>query len=70
MYEYGSDFYRFLASFAIRSAERIVPKLTAAVKSNSVVDFGCGQGAWLSVWANAGAPVAEVDGPTSMDIIC
>ena len=62
MYEYGTDFYRFLASFAVQSAQRIVPKLTAAVPVRSVVDFGCGHGAWLSVWAAAGASVIGVDG--------
>ena len=55
--------YHFLASFAVRSAQRVVPKLTAAVPVRSVVDFGCGQGAWLSVWAAAGATVVGVDGP-------
>jgi len=63
VHEYGTDFYRFLASFAVRSAEQIVPKLTAALPVRSVVDFGCGQGAWLSVWAAAGTAVTGVDGP-------
>ena len=63
MYDYGEDFYRFLASFAARSAERIVPKLTAAIPIRSVVDFGCGRGAWLSVWTRAGASVVGIDGP-------
>jgi 2-polyprenyl-3-methyl-5-hydroxy-6-metoxy-1,4-benzoquinol methylase len=63
VHEYGTDFYRFLASFAVRSAQRIVPKLTAAIPVCNVVDFGCGQGAWLSVWAAAGAAVTGVDGP-------
>ena len=61
-YEYGADFYRFMASFAVRSARRIVPKLIAALPVRSVVDFGCGHGAWLSVWAEAGASVFGVDG--------
>jgi SAM-dependent methyltransferase len=61
-YEYGADFYRFMASFAVRSARRIVPGLTAALPVSSVVDFGCGHGAWLSVWAEAGASVLGVDG--------
>ena len=30
------------------------PALTAALPIRSVVDFGCGQGAWLSVWAAGG----------------
>jgi SAM-dependent methyltransferase len=63
VHEYGTDFYGFLASFAVRSAQRVVPKLTAVVPVRNVVDFGCGQGAWLSVWAAAGAAVTGVDGP-------
>src|SRR5262245_58123484 len=63
LHEYGTDFYSFLASFAVRSAQRIVPKLTAAVQVRSVADFGCGLGGWLSVWAASGASVAGVDGP-------
>jgi SAM-dependent methyltransferase len=63
VHEYGPDFYRFLASFAVRSAQRIVPKLAAAIPVRNVVDFGCGQGAWLSVWAAAGVSVIGVDGP-------
>jgi hypothetical protein len=48
VHEYDLDFYRFLASFAVRSAEQIVPLLSAALPIDSVVDFGCGQGAWLT----------------------
>lgn len=63
MHEYHSDFYRFLASFAAQSAEQIVPLLTALIPIHSVADFGCGQGAWLSVWKRAGASVMGIDGP-------
>jgi hypothetical protein len=63
VYKYGPDFYRFLDSFAVQSAQRIVPRLTAALTINSVADFGCGRGAWLSVWAEAGMSVSGVDGP-------
>jgi SAM-dependent methyltransferase len=63
MYKYGSDFYQFLSTFAVRSARRIVSELTAVLPIGSVVDFGCGQGAWLSVWAESGAAVTGVDGP-------
>jgi hypothetical protein len=31
VHQYGPDFYRFLASFAVRSADRIVPKLADAL---------------------------------------
>ena len=63
MYEYGADFYRYLSSFAARSARVVVPRLTAVLPVHSVVDFGCGQGAWLSVWRSAGASIVGVDGP-------
>jgi SAM-dependent methyltransferase len=60
---YGADFYRANVSIAVRSAQRIIPKVIAALPARSVVDFGCGPGAWLSVWAAAGASVTGVDGP-------
>lgn len=63
MYEYGADFYRYLASFAQRSARAVVPQLSAAIPIRTVADFGCGQGAWLSVWSLTGASVIGIDGP-------
>ena len=63
MYAYGAEFYRFLGCFAMQSARRVVPKLRAVLPVRSVVDFGCGQGAWLSVWEATGASVTGVDGP-------
>ena len=63
-YAYGAAFYRANARVAARSAERLIPKLIAAFPVRSVVDFGCGRGAWLSVWANEGAAVIGVDGPS------
>jgi hypothetical protein len=62
MYRYQPDFYRYLASFAVRSAQRVVPHLASVLPIKSVVDFGCGQGAWLSVWHAAGAAITGVDG--------
>lgn len=52
LHEYSDNFYRFLASFAVRSAEQIVP--VCPVADQQRVDFGCGQAAWLSVWRKAG----------------
>lgn len=63
MHEYGDDFYKFVASFAIRSAQRIVPLVQAATGARSVADFGCGQGAWLSVWRSLGVEIQGIDGP-------
>jgi glycosyltransferase involved in cell wall biosynthesis len=58
MYQHEAGFYRFLASFARHSAPRVVPRLTSALPLRSVDDFGCGQGARLSVWRD--------NGPTSL----
>jgi SAM-dependent methyltransferase len=63
VHEYDTDFYSYNASLAIPSANRIVPKLMAVIQVRSVVDFGCGEGAWLHVWAEAGVSVTGVDGP-------
>jgi cyclopropane fatty-acyl-phospholipid synthase-like methyltransferase len=63
LHQYDNHFYRFLGSFAVRSAQQIVPLLSAVLPIESVADFGCGQGAWLSVWKSAGASVMGIDGP-------
>jgi len=63
MYQYDANFYSFLNSFAIRSAAAIVPIVANALPISSVADFGCGQGAWLSVWQKTGATILGVDGP-------
>jgi hypothetical protein len=62
MHEYKDDFYAFLSSFAIRSAQRVVPVVLAATGATDIADFGCGEGAWLSVWKAAGLRVQGVDG--------
>jgi SAM-dependent methyltransferase len=63
LHEYNANYYRCMASFAVRSAQQIVPLLECLPRIDSVVDFGCGQGAWLSVWRKKGASVLGVDGP-------
>jgi len=63
MYHYDANFYSFLSSFALRSATVIVPIVADALPIRSVADFGCGQGAWLSVWQKSGAAIFGVDGP-------
>ena len=63
VYKYRTDFYRLLACFAVRPAHRVLPEVAAALPIRSVVDFGCGHGAWLSVWAAIGVSVTGVDGP-------
>jgi SAM-dependent methyltransferase len=63
MYEYDSDFLSYGRSVATRSAQAIVPILEDALHPRSVLDLGCGRGAWLEVWkANGAAEVVGVDG--------
>ena len=62
-YSYDATFYEYINRGAIRSAEIILGRLLQVLRITSVVDFGCGQGAWLSVWQRlASAAVLGVDG--------
>jgi SAM-dependent methyltransferase len=52
---YGSQkFQSLLLNTSIRSAEEIVPCLMELIAPKSVVDIGCGVGAWLSVFRDKG----------------
>ncbi|MDH5527695.1 MAG: methyltransferase domain-containing protein [Nitrospirota bacterium] len=63
MYQYDPDFYRYINKGAIASAQRVVESLTRHLPVRSVADFGCGQGAWLSVWKERHkATVTGLDG--------
>ncbi len=60
---YSNEFFDYIDRGARQSAVRLIKCLHAWVKPESVVDFGCGRGVWLSEWAAAGCPdVAGVDG--------
>lgn len=61
--EYGDAFFAFVHTFAGRSAERVVPLVRQALAVRSVADFGCGYDAWLRVWRESGASIADFDGP-------
>lgn len=49
MYDYDREFYDIMNREAMRSAEPILRLLMTWFKVTSVVDFGCGHGAWLKV---------------------
>jgi len=51
---YDRAFYRKLSGSARQSARHIVPDLVARTGAKSVIDIGCGTGAWLSVFAENG----------------
>ncbi len=61
--KYDDDFFDYVDTGAIQSAQVIVARLFAALRPASVLDVGCGRGGWLGVWAAAGcASVQGVDG--------
>ncbi len=63
MYEYDSQFLSYTRSLGTKSARVIVPILQEALRPTSVLDLGCGQGAWLEAWKACGASdVLGVDG--------
>ena len=45
---YDKAFFDYLNTGSLRSAEVIVPILKEYLASESILDVGCGQGAWLS----------------------
>jgi SAM-dependent methyltransferase len=57
---YTNEFYAEFREGAQRSARVVVPLVMELAEPKSVVDFGCGTGAWLSVFREAG--VARIHG--------
>ena len=50
----SADYFEHLCSGTRKSAQRIVPILLELVQPNSVVDVGCGTGAWLATFQRHG----------------
>ena len=65
MYRYDEYFYRYINTGALQSAEIMIPLVQASIPLpiRSVLDVGCGAGAWLSVWKKQPCSVIGVDGP-------
>lgn len=64
MAKYSSDFYEGIATDGVSTARAVVPLVLDLVGPvRSVLDLGCGVGAWLSVFKeNGGTEVLGVDG--------
>jgi SAM-dependent methyltransferase len=60
---YDDTYFRYIEAGAMRSAERMLPLLLDHLDIGSVLDVGCGRGAWLAVWRRLGVEaVTGVDG--------
>ena len=60
---YDADFYKRVAADSTRTARRILPWLFHIHKPLTLVDVGCGTGAWLSIAKELGAWVTGIDMP-------
>lgn len=64
MREYSNDFFDYIERGSTASAKRFAGLLLPLIKPSSILDVGCGRGAWLREWKAAGvAAVHGVDGP-------
>jgi SAM-dependent methyltransferase len=64
LHEYTDEFFEYIERGSIASAKRITQFLVPLLNINSVLDVGCGRGAWLNEWRKAGAAIAQgIDGP-------
>lgn len=52
---YSDDFYKGQIDDSLKSARLYASHLTNLIDINSVVDFGCGRGAWLKAFHELGA---------------
>jgi SAM-dependent methyltransferase len=63
MHVYDSHFFEYINTGARRSASAVISVVLRELAVTSVVDFGCGQGAWMAEWRARGiADVTGVDG--------
>jgi SAM-dependent methyltransferase len=63
MRSYDERFFEYVDSGSIRSARDVLPILAKPLEVSSVLDVGCGQGAWLSVWRELGVEdITGLDG--------
>ena len=53
-FPYTQDYFKLQGKSSLLSAEEIIPIIMKLIKPKSVVDVGCGVGAWLSVFQKYG----------------
>ena len=64
LHEYTEEFFDYIERGSITSAKRFSSFIAPLLGVDSLLDVGCGRGAWLREWLNAGVKTAQgVDGP-------
>jgi cyclopropane fatty-acyl-phospholipid synthase-like methyltransferase len=64
LHEYTEEFFEYIERGSTASARRFSAFMTPLLDVNSILDVGCGRGAWLREWRNAGVKVVHgADGP-------
>lgn len=60
---YDNDFFQSIQDYSLYSAREIIPLLIDLVNPKTVIDIGCGQGIWLSVFQEYGVTeILGIDG--------
>ena len=60
--EYDVTFFEMLSQTSLSSAAEVVPFVHEWIKPKTVIDVGCGDGAWLAAFAERGCSVIGIDG--------
>lgn len=60
---YQDKYYDYIDRGSTHSATRIIPMMQAMIDIRSVLDVGCGRGAWLAAWCGHGVDdIVGIDG--------
>jgi len=59
---YDSNFFDAINPGSRRSAEVVVPLIMDLLRPATVIDVGCGEGIWLSVFRDKGCTIQGIDG--------
>ena len=59
---YKDSFFNYIDISSSRSAKNFIHDVTLPLQVNSILDIGCGRGAWIAEWHKNGKSVFGVDG--------
>ncbi|MCK1425795.1 methyltransferase domain-containing protein [Bradyrhizobium sp. 87] len=64
LHPYSEAFFEYIDRRAIASAKEFAKMIVPLLQPSSVLDVGCGRGAWIREWKAAGVKTAKgIDGP-------